>query len=143
MNKFTASVIDQLTALDENGNVISFDFDSLVETIKELQAVAKEKRAENKNAEKAKKESERADASALAKAYYDTLNEGDKFEYVTASGNKFTLTKIATKSKTGLTAAGELDPSLVDAGKSNKRYPKFHQLVVPAGFEMSRTEQVA
>lgn len=142
MNKFTASVIAQLTILDENGNAIAFDFDSLVETIKELQTVAKEKRAENKDAEKAKKESERADASALAKAYYDTLNEGDKFEYRTAAGNKFTLTKIATKSKSGLTAAGELDPSLVEAGKSNKRYPKFYQLVVPADFSV-KSEQVA
>lgn len=142
MNKFTASVIDQLTTLDENGNAVAFDFDSLVETIKELQAVAKEKRAENKNAEKAKKESERADASALAKAYYDTLNEGDKFEYRTAAGNKFTLTKIATKSKSGLTAAGELDSRLVDEGKSTKRYPKFYQLVVPADFSV-KAEQVA
>ena len=89
MNKFTASVIAQLTILDENGNAVSFDFDSLVETIKELQAVAKEKRAENKDAEKAKKEADRADASALAKAYYDTLNEGDQFEYVTAAGNPY------------------------------------------------------
>lgn len=142
MNKFTASVIAQLTILDENGNAVAFDFDSLVETIKELQAVAKEKRAENKDAEKAKKEADRADASALAKAYYDTLNEGDQFEYVTAAGNKFTLTKIATKSKSGLTAAGELDSSLVEAGKSNKRYPKFYQLVVPADFSV-KSEQVA
>ena len=142
-NEIIQSVVASLSTMDDEGKVTAFDLDGLKEVIKGLQAVAKEARVEAKDAEKAKKEADNAEKAKVGKAYYDSLNEGDEFEYVDASGNKILGVKIATKSKTGSTAACELVNPPAGA-KSTKRYPKFHQVIVPEGFEVvTSSEQVA
>ena len=142
-NEIVSSVVASLSTMDDEGKVVAFDLDGLKEVIKGLQAVAKEARVEAKDAEKAKKEADNAEKAKVGKAYYDSLNEGDQFEYVDASGNKILGVKITTKSKTGSTAACELVNPPADA-KSTKRYPKFHQVSVPEGFEIPvSAEQVA
>lgn len=142
-NELIQSVVASLSTMDDEGKVVAFDLDGLKEVIKGLQAIAKEARVEAKDAEKAKKEEDNAEKAKFGKAYYDSLNEGDEFEYVDASGNKILGVKIATKSKTGSTAACELVNPPAGA-KSTKRYPKFYQVSVPEGFEIpASSEQVA
>ena len=144
-NELIQSVVDSLSTKDAEGNVVAFDLDTLKEVIKGLQSVGKEARIANKDAEKAKKEADNALLAERGKAYYDSLNEGDEFAYIDASGNEWKAIKIATKSKTGSTAACQLLEPPAGA-KSDKRYPKFHQVSVPESFEVAvkaDAEQVA
>ena len=142
-NELITSVVDSLSTKDAEGNVVAFDLDTLKEVIKGLQSVGKEARIADKDAKKAKKEADNAALAERGKAYYDSLNEGDEFVYIDASGNEWKGIKIATKSKTGSTAACQLlEPPA--GSKSDKRYPKFHQVSVPADFEVAvPSEQVA
>ena len=144
-NEIISSVVSALSTVDAEGNVTAFDLDGLKEVIKGLQSVGKEARTADKDAKKAKKEADNAALAERGKAYYDSLNEGDEFAYVDASGNEWKAIKISTKSKTGSTAACQLlEPPA--GSKSDKRYPKFHQVSVPEGFEVAvkaDAEQVA
>lgn len=141
-NELITSVVDSLSTKDDEGNVVAFDLDTLKEVIKGLQAVAKEARIADKDKAKEDKKLREKNEAVFGKAYYDTLNEGDEFSYKNASGEILTGKKILTKSKTGSTAAMELN-EIPEGSKSAKRYPKFHQVIVPAEFEMPKAEQVA
>ena len=78
---------------------------------------------------KAEKEAANEALAKVGKAYYDKLAEGDVFTYKTADGTVVTARKIATKSGSGNSAACEVI-SGIETGKSNKRYPKFYQVVI-------------
>lgn len=141
-NEIVSSVVASLSTMDDAGNVVAFDLDGLKEVIKRLQSVGKEARIADKDKAKEDKKLREKNEAVIGKAYYDTLLEGDEFSYKDASGKILTGKKILTKSKTGSTAAMELN-EVPEGSKTAKRYPKFHQLVVPAGFEMPKAEQVA
>ena len=141
-NEIVSSVVASLSTMDDAGNVVAFDLDGLKEVIKGLQSVGKEARIADKDKAKEDKKLREKNEAIVGKAYYDALLEGDEFSYKDASGKILTGKKILTKSKTGSTAAMELN-EIPEGSKTAKRYPKFHQLVVPAGFEMPKTEQVA
>ena len=135
MNKITASVIDQLSTIDNDGKVTAFDLAQLDVIIAELRETAKAARISFKDAEKKSKEEENAKLAERGKLFYKNLAVGDEFSYVDASGNEWKAVKIETKSKSGSTAACELiDPPA--GAKNTKRYPKFHQVAVPADWEM-------
>ena len=141
-NEIVSSVVASLSTMDDAGNVVAFDLDGLKEVIKGLQSVGKEARIADKDKAKEDKKLREKNEAIFGKAFYDTLLEGDEFSYKDASGKILTGKKIATKSKTGSTAAMELN-EIPEGSKTAKRYPKFHQVIVPEGFEMPKTEQVA
>ena len=142
-NEISSFVVNQLTSFNDNNEAVAFDLATLDEVIKELRTVAKDARTKSKDDEKAKKDADKAELANIGKTYYDSLNVGDEFSYTDASGKEWVALKIETKSKTGTTAACELiDPPA--GAKNTKRYPKFHQVVVPADFVVDNvTENVA
>ena len=141
-NEISSFVVNQLTSFNENNEIVGFDLDTLDAVIAELRTVAKDARTKSKDDEKAKKDAEKAELAERGKAYYDSLAEGDSISYVDASGKEWEGIKIATKSKTGATAALELvDPPA--GAKNTKRYPKFHQVVVPADWTMPVAENAS
>jgi len=142
MNAITTSIIDQLSVKNENGEVVSFDLAQLDAIITELRGIAKDVRVKNKDAEKDKADADKAILAERAKAYYDSLAVGDSVSYVDASGKEWEGVKIETKSKSGMTAALELVNPPAGA-KNTKRYPKFHQVVVPADFAVPSAENAA
>jgi len=126
------NVISAFTTLNEKNEVVSFnfaEFDSLVSTLVTERAKL---RKENKEVIKAQKEADNAVLTEAGKKFYDGLVEGDTFTYKTADGTEVLARKIKTKSGSGNSAACEVLSGLTIAdGKSNKRYPKFYQIVVP------------
>ena len=123
-------IIASFATIDENGNVASFnfaEFDNLVSTLVTERAKI---RKDNKEAIKAEKEASNEKLAEVGKAYYDALKVGDEFDYKTADGTTVHARKIETKSKSGNSAACEVI-SGIECAKSNKRYPKFHQVIVP------------
>lgn len=122
-------VIGAFTTVDAEGNVKGFnfaDFDELVTTLVTERAKI---RKDNKETIRAEKEAANEALAEVGKAYYNKLAEGDVFKYKTADGTVVTARKIKTKSGSGASAACEVI-SGIEVGKSNKRYPKFHQLVI-------------
>jgi len=125
----TQEIIATFATVDENGNATAFDFEAFSSLVDELVETRKQLKKENKEAEKAKRDADREVLSVEGKAYYDSLQEGDEFEYKNAEGIILKARKIKTKSNTGTTAACEL---IECTTKTAKRYPKFWQVVVPA-----------
>ena len=139
-NEISTYVVNALSSFNENNEVVAFDLTTLDAVIAELRSVAKDARVKSKDDEKAKKDADKAELAILGKAYYDSLNVGDEFEFRMASGNKFWARKIETKSNTGMTAACEL-VTPPEGAKNTKRYPKFSQVVVPADFVVDNTTE--
>lgn len=132
-NVIVNEVLKGLADVNENGEVTAFDYDGLAEVIKQLQAKKKDLADSAKEAKKAEKAASNATAAEAGKAYYDSLNVGDRFEYRDSQGDVHSVTKIATKSNSGLSAACEIDASELKPGKTKRaRYPKFYQVIVPA-----------
>ena len=129
------NVISSFATLNENNEVVSFNFAEFDALVSELVTERAKIRKENKEAIKAEKDATNEVLAKAGKAYYDALKPGSEFDYKTADGTLVHARKIETKSKTGATAACEVI-SGIECAKSNKRFPKFHQVVVP-------TEQVA
>ena len=125
----TQEIVSAFATTNENGEVTAFDFDSFNSLVDELVETRKQLKKEAKEAEKEKKEAEREVLAETGKKYYDSLAEGDEFEYKNSEGKILKARKIKTKSNTGTTAACEL---LEFKTKTGKRYPKFYQVVVPA-----------
>ena len=81
-----------------------------------------------KEATKEAKKLANEEAGKPAKEYYDSLAVGDEFSYKDAKGNVLRARKIETKSNSGKRASCEL---IECSTKSAKRYPEFHQVIVP------------
>ena len=125
-------VISAFATLNENGEVVSFNFAEFDKLVSDLVSERAKIRKENKEAIKAQKEADNAVLAESGKAFYDGLAEGDTFTYKTADGTEVVARKIKTKSGSGNSAACEVISGLTIAeGKSAKRYPKFYQIVVP------------
>ena len=129
------NVISSFATLNENNEVVSFNFADFDALVSELVTERAKIRKENKEAIKAEKDATNEILAKAGKTYYDALEPGSEFDYKTADGTLIHARKIETKSKTGATAACEVI-SGIECAKSNKRFPKFHQVIVP-------TEQVA
>ena len=122
-----------LLDVDSNGNVTAIDIDGMTELVKMIQAKKKElKEAFAEQAKEAKK-AENAEKSIDGKTYYDSLAVGDTFEYKDAKGKIWTVEKIETKSKSGLSAACKVneDVRIANNWKKAEKYPKFYQIVLP------------
>ena len=127
-------VIGAFATTDAEGNVNGFnfaDFDELVSTLVTERAKI---RKDNKESIRAEKEAANEAIAEVGKAYYNKLAEGAEFQYKTADGTIVTAKKIKTKSGSGASAACEVI-SGIEVGKSNKRYPKFYQVIIPADAE--------
>lgn len=123
------SVISSFATVNAEGAVTGFnfaDFDELVSTLITERAKI---RKDNKEAIKAQKEADNAVLAEAGKKFYDSLKEGDEFTYKTADGTVVTARKILTKSGSGNSAACQVIAG-IETGKSDKRYPKFHQVIV-------------
>ena len=117
---------------NENGEVESttVDFKAFDELVSALVTLRAEKRKELKDQIKAEKEAKDKSNADAGKAYYDSLAEGAEFDYLTADGITVHARKIKTKSNSGSSAACEVI-SGIEIKSSAKRYPKFHQVIVP------------
>ena len=124
-------VIESFATVNENGEVVDFDFDSFDQLVKDLVTARKNMRADAKEAKKAKKAEENESKAEVGKKYYDSLKAGDEFKYVASDGTVVTARKITTKSNSGLSAACEVVDG-IEVKKSAKRYPKFYQVIVPS-----------
>ena len=100
------SIISSFATLNENNEVVSFNFADFDILVSELVTERAKIRKDNKEAIKAEKE----------------------------AANEVLARKIETKSKSGNSAACEVI-SGIECAKSNKRYPKFHQVIVPVPTE--------
>ena len=129
---------------NENGEVVSstVDFKSFDELVSALVTLRAEKRKELKEQIKAEKTAKEKSSAEAGKAYYDSLGEGAEFDYLTADGTTVHARKIKTKSNSGSSAACVVI-SGIEIKTSAKRYPKFHQVVVPAVVTEETTEEVA
>ena len=125
------NVIAAFATLNENNEVVSFNFAEFDALVSELVTERAKIRKDNKEAIKAQKEADNEVLAKAGKAYYDSLGVGKEFDYKCADGTLVHARKIETKSKSGATAACEVI-SGIECSKSNKRYPKFYQVVVPA-----------
>ena len=112
----------------ENDVVTSVDFEMLDKAIADVRAMRKELKEQFKEAEKAAKVAANAELAKAGKAFYDSLAIGEEFEYKTADGTVLKARKIETKSNSGKRASCEL---IECSTKSAKRYPEFHQVIVP------------
>ncbi len=135
----TQEIITSFATLDENGNVTSFNFAEFDALVSELVTERAKIRKDNKEAIKAQKEANNEALAELGKKYYDSLKVGDEFTYTTADGTEVLARKIETKSKSGNSAACEVIEG-IECKKSNKRYPKFYQVKVPAVAEETSEE---
>ena len=125
------SIISSFATLNENNEVVSFNFADFDILVSELVTERAKIRKDNKEAIKAQKEADNEALAKVGKDYYDALKVGEEFRYKTADGTEVLARKIETKSKSGNTAACEVI-SGIECAKSNKRYPKFYQVKVPA-----------
>ena len=128
------NVISAFATLNENNEVVSFNFADFDALVSELVTERAKIRKDNKEAIKAEKEAANEVLAKAGKAYYDSLKVGEEFRYKTADGTEVLARKIETKSKSGNSAACEVI-SGIECAKSNKRYPKFHQVIVPVPTE--------
>ena len=135
----TQEIIASFATIDENGNVSSFNFAEFDALVSELVTERAKIRKDNKEAIKAQKEADNEALAELGKKFYDSLKVGVEFDYKTADGTVVHARKIETKSKSGNSAACEVI-SGIECAKSNKRYPKFHQVIVPVVSENESTE---
>ena len=124
------SIISSFATLNENNEVVSFNFADFDILVSELVTERAKIRKDNKEAIKAQKEADNEVLAKVGKDYYDALKVGEEFRYKTADGTEVLARKIETKSKSGNTAACEVI-SGIECAKSNKRYPKFHEVIVP------------
>ena len=124
------SIISSFATLNENNEVVSFNFADFDILVSELVTERAKIRKDNKEAIKAQKEADNEALAKVGKDYYDALKVGEEFRYKTADGTEVLARKIETKSKSGNTAACEVI-SGIECAKSNKRYPKFYQVIVP------------
>ena len=118
------SIISSFATLNENNEVVSFNFADFDILVSELVTERAKIRKDNKEAIKAQKEADNEVLAKVGKDYYDALKVGEEFRYKTADGTEVLARKIETKSKSGNTAACEVI-SGIECAKSNKRYPKF------------------
>lgn len=125
----TQNVIAAFATLDADGKVASFDFASFDALVSELVTERAKIRKDNATAIKEQKKADSAVLAEAGKAYYNSLKVGDTFKVV-IGGEQVEVRKIATKSGSGASAACELVVSA--GGKTDKRYPKFDKVVVPA-----------
>ena len=125
------NVISSFATLNEKNEVVSFNFAEFDALVSELVTERAKIRKDNKEAIKAQKEADNEVLAKAGKAYYDSLGVGKEFDYKTADGTIVHARKIKTKSGSGNSAACEVI-SGIECSKSNKRYPKFYQVVVPA-----------
>ena len=124
------NVIAAFATLNEKNEVVSFNFAEFDALVSELVTERAKIRKENKEAIKAEKDATNEVLAKAGKAYYDSLKTGSEFDYKTADGTIVHARKIKTKSGSGNSAACEVI-SGIECSKSNKRYPKFYQVVVP------------
>ena len=124
------SIISSFATLNENNEVVSFNFADFDILVSELVTERAKIRKDNKEAIKAQKEADNEVLAKVGKDYYNALKVGEEFRYKTADGTEVLARKIETKSKSGNTAACEVI-SGIECAKSNKRYPKFYQVIVP------------
>ena len=134
----SSSVLESFVTRNEAGEITAMDFATFDTLVSELVTKRAEIRATNKKLATAQKDAENEAKAELGKTYFDSLKNGDSFSYTDAKGTTIELLKIETKSKSGATAAGEMVNPPAGA-KSTKRYPKFHQLVIPADFVTEET----
>ena len=125
------NVISAFATLNENNEVVSFNFADFDALVSELVTERAKIRKDNKEAIKAEKEATNEVLAKAGKAYYNSLKVGEEFTYRTADGTEVLARKIETKSGSGNSAACEVI-SGIECAKSNKRYPKFYQVKVPA-----------
>ena len=128
-----ADVMAGLSDVDANGNVTAIDIDGMTELVKMIQAKKKELKDLVAEQNKEAKKEANAELAAAGKAYYDSLAVGDTFEYKDAKGKIWTVEKIETKSKSGLSAACKVneDVRIANNWKKAEKYPKFYQIVIP------------
>ena len=124
------SIISSFATLNENNEVVSFNFADFDILVSELVTERAKIRKDNKEAIKAQKEADNEVLAKAGKAYYDALKVGEEFRYKTADGTEVLVRKIETKSKSGNSAACEVI-SGKECAKTNKRYPRFYQVIVP------------
>ena len=117
---------------NENGEVVSstVDFESFDKLVSALVTLRAEKRKALKEQIRAEKEAKDKSNAEAGKTYYDSLAEGAEFDYLTADGVTVHARKIKTKSNSGSSAACVVI-SGIEIKTSAKRYPKFHQVIVP------------
>ena len=122
-----------LSDVDSNGNITAIDIDGMTELVKMIQAKKKELKEAFAEQVKEAKKAENAEKSIDGKAYYDSLAIGDTFEYKDAKGKIWSVTKIETKSNSGLSAACKVseDVRIANNWKKAEKYPKFYQIVLP------------
>ena len=123
VNAIAQSMVESVVVA-EDGSVTSVNFDVLDKAIADVRAMRKELNEQFKEAKKLANE----EAGKSAKEYYDSLAVGDEFSYKDAKGNVLRARKIETKSNSGKRASCEL---IECSTKSAKRYPEFHQVIVP------------
>ena len=121
------SIVDSVVVA-ENGEVTSVNFEMLDKAIAEVRSLRKELNEQFKEAAKEAKKVANEEAGKAAKVYYDSLPIGAEFSYKDAKGNILRARKIETKSNSGKRASCEL---VECSTKSAKRYPEFHQVIVP------------
>ena len=128
-----ADVMAGLSDVDVNGNVTAIDIDGMTELVKMIQTKKKELKDLVAEQNKEAKKEANAELAAAGKAYYDSLAVGDTFSYKDAKGNVWEVTKIETKSNSGLSAACKVSDEVRIANnwKKAEKYPKFYQVVIP------------
>ena len=115
-------IVSSFATMDDEGNVTGFNFEEFDALVSELVTKRSEIRKSNKEAEKAK-------ANEAKEANYDSLKDGEMFQYKTSDGTVVTAKKITPKAG-GKSAACEVIEG-IKITKSAKRYPKFYQVIVP------------
>ena len=125
-----AQIKDAFNTLSAENEVIGFDFDAFDKVVTDLISERATMRADAKTKAKEAKDAENAELGKIAKEYYNSLNVGDTFSYKDASGKIWEAKKIETKSGSDKRASCELINPPAGA-KSKKRYPEFHQVIVP------------
>jgi len=123
------NVISSFATLNDANEVVSFNFADFDKLVSELVTERAKIRKENKEAIKAEKEAKNEELAKDGKEFYLGLKVGDTFTYKTADGTEVLARKIETKSGVYNSAACEVI-SGIEIGKSNKRYPKFYQVVI-------------
>ena len=96
------NVISSFATLNENNEVVSFNFAEFDALVSELVTERAKIRKENKEAIKAEKDATNEILAKAGKAYYDSLKPGSEFDYKTADGTLVHARKIETKSKNEL-----------------------------------------
>ena len=122
-------IVSSFTTMDADGNVNGFDFEAFDSLVTELVSKRSEIRKTNKEAMKEKAKEEKEANADIGKEYYESLNEGEVFQYKTSDGTVVTAKKITPKAG-GKSAACEVIEGIAIT-KTAKRYPKFYQVIVP------------